>query len=63
MVRGTKRALAKEPEVKAEIPKWKSAATAALSAHERNRQMLPMSAQPFILTIDSIYLFCYPHHI
>ena len=34
--------------------KWKSAATAALSAHKRNGRTLSMAAKPFILTIDSV---------
>ena len=42
------------------FPKWKSAATAALSAKKRNGRMLSMAAKPFILTIDSVRLFCYP---
>ena len=39
--------------------KWKSAATAALSAQKRNRRTLSMAAQPFILTIDGVCPFCY----
>ena len=41
------------------ISKWKSAATAALSAYKRNGRALSMAAKPFILTIDSVRLFCY----
>ena len=41
------------PRWQAPFPKWKSAATAALSARKRNRRTLSMAAQPFILTIDS----------
>ena len=39
--------------------KWKSAATAALSAQKRNGRTLSMAAKPFILTIDSVRRFCY----
>ena len=39
--------------------KWKSAATAALSAQKRNGRTLSMAAKPFILTVDSVRLFCY----
>ena len=39
--------------------KWKSAATAALSAKKRNGRALSMAAQPFILTIDGVRPFCY----
>lgn len=39
--------------------KWKSAATAVLSAQRRNGRMLSMAAKPFILTIDNARLFCY----
>ena len=43
--------------------KWKSAATAALSAQKRNGRTLSMAAKPFILTVDSVRLFCYPREI
>ena len=43
--------------------KWKSAATAALSAQKRNGRTLSMAAKPFILTVDSVRLFCYLHDI
>jgi len=43
--------------------KWKSAATAALSAQKRNGRTLSMAAKPFILTVDSVRLFCYPSEI
>ena len=39
--------------------KWKSAATATLSAKKRNGRALSMAAQPFILTIDGVRPFCY----
>ena len=39
--------------------KWKSAATAALSAKKRNGRALSMAAQLFILTIDGVRPFCY----
>ena len=39
--------------------KWKSAATAALSAKKRNGRTLSMAAQPFNLTIDGVRPFCY----
>ena len=39
--------------------KWKSAATAALSAKKRNGRALSVAAQPFILTIDGVRPFCY----
>ena len=39
--------------------KWKSAATAALSAQKRNGRTLSMAAKPFILTVDSVCPFCY----
>jgi len=39
--------------------KWKSAATAALSAQEQNGRTLSMAAKPFILTVDSVCPFCY----
>ena len=42
--------------------KWKSAATAALSAQKRNGRTLSMAAQPFILTIDGVRPFCYPDY-
>ena len=42
--------------------KWKSAATAALSAKKRNGRALSMAAQPFILTIDGVRPFCYPDY-
>ena len=41
------------------FPKWKSAATAALSAHKQNGRTLSMAAKPFILTIDGVRRFCY----
>lgn len=41
------------------FPKWKSAATAALSAHKQNGRTLSMAAKPFILTIDGVRPFCY----
>ncbi len=49
----------KSQDGKCHFLKWKSAATAALSAQKRNGRTLSMAAKPFILTIDGGWLFCY----
>ena len=43
--------------------KWKSAATAALSANERNGRTLSMVKMNGFAAIDSVRRFCYPEKI